>query len=94
MYNEQIKQLINENRSLFWYTPEDQKESISPDLLVETILNYGTLDTVRQLFSAMGIDEVAKVFFRAKGRQKLNYYPEIYHFFTLYFNSHVQKNIE
>jgi len=94
MYNEQTKRLIEENKSLFWYTPEDQKENISPDLLVETILNYGTLGTVRQLFSAMGTDEVAKVFFRAKGRQKLNYYPEIYHFFTLYFNSYVQRNIE
>ena len=75
MHNEQIKQLISENSNLFWYTPEAEKENMSPELLVETILNYGTLETVKRLFSAMGINEVAKVYYGIKGRRKLNYYP-------------------
>ena len=28
-------------------------------------------------------EDVAEVFFSATGRQKQNYYPEIYHFFSL-----------
>ncbi len=94
MHNEQIKQLISENSNLFWYTPEAEKENMSPELLVETILNYGTLETVKRLFSAMGINEVAKVFYGIKGRQKLNYYPEIYHFFNLYFKQHASRDIK
>jgi hypothetical protein len=75
------KEYIQRHKNLFWYTPENKKEEISDDLLVETILNYGTLDDVRELIKIMGINHVATVFFSAKGRMKLNYYPEIYNFF-------------
>ena len=38
------EEFIDERRDLFWYTPEESKRDISDELLVETILNYGTLD--------------------------------------------------
>lgn len=86
---------IKQRASLFWYTPEAKKSEISDSLLVETILNYGTMDDVKALFDLMGIEKVADVFFSAKGRQKLNYYPQIYNFFTLIFNRYVpQRNPE
>lgn len=86
---------IKQHASLFWYTPEAKKSEISDSLLVETILNYGTMDDVKALFDLMGIEKVAIVFFSAKGRQKLNYYPQIYNFFTLVFNRYVpQRNPE
>ena len=86
---------IKQRASLFWYTPEAKKSEISDSLLVETILNYGTMDDVKALFDLMGIEKVADVFFSAKGRQKLNYYPQIYNFFTLVFNRYVpQRNPE
>jgi hypothetical protein len=44
----EIKQFIREHSNLFWYTPEDQKEHISQEFLVETILNYGDLDAVKK----------------------------------------------
>lgn len=75
------EQFIQKNSKLFWYTPEDQKQNISDALLVETILNYGTLDDYRELVNVLGGKRVTEVFFSAKGRQKANYYPEIYHFF-------------
>ena len=77
------EQLIEANKSLFWYIPEDQKQHVSDALLVETILNEGTLDDYRDLVEALGKKRVAEVFFSAKGRQKANYYPEVYHFFSL-----------
>ena len=58
---------IADHAALFWYTPEAKKKDISDSLLVETILNYGTMDDVKALFSLMGMDKVAKVFFSAKG---------------------------
>ena len=77
------EQLINKHKDLFWYTPDDQKQNVSDALLVENILNYGTLDDYRELVQTLGKERVAEVFFSATGRQKQNYYPEIYHFFSL-----------
>ena len=89
------EQFIEKHNPLFWYTPADKKMEISDSLLVETILNYGTMDDVRELFSVMGIENVASVFFAAKERQIGNYYPEIYNYFTLLFNRYVpQRDIE
>ena len=80
------EQIISKHKSLFWYTPESEKQNINDALLVERILNDGTLDDYRELIDTLGAKHVAEVFFSAKGRQKLNYYPEIYNFF-----SHVLK---
>ena len=48
------EQLIEKNKALFWYTPEAEKQNISDALLVETFLNYGTLDDYRDLISVLG----------------------------------------
>lgn len=85
MNSPEIKEFIHKHSNLFWYTPDDKKKDISPELLVETILNYGNMDEVRELIKIIGIREMSQIFFSAKGRKKLNYYPEIYNFFSLYF---------
>lgn len=85
MLSPDIKQFIRDHSALFWSIPEDRKEEISEAVLVEYILNYGTLADCRELIRLMGIKHIAGVFKQAKGRQKLNYYPEIYNFFSLYF---------
>jgi hypothetical protein len=82
----EIKAFIRENRTLFWYTPEDKKENISLEFLVETILNYGSLNEIRTLIKIMGVQKISQIFFSAEGRKKLNYYPEIYNFFSLFFS--------
>ena len=77
------KSFIEKHKALFWYTPEEKKKDISDSLLVETILNEGTMQDVRDLYNVLTIQRVARVFFSAKGRQINNYYPEIYHYFSL-----------
>lgn len=77
------REIIEKHKNLFWYTPDSQKQDISDALLVERILNDGSLDDFRELVDALGAKRVAEVFFSAKGRQKENYYPEIYNFFSL-----------
>jgi len=85
-----LKQFIHAYSDLFWSIPENKKDQISEAVLVEYILNYGSLDDCRELFSLMGVKKAAEVFRGAKGRQKLNYYPEIYNFFSLYFDQYAQ----
>ena len=74
---------IRKHRNLFWYTPEQAKKDIGDDLLVETTLNYGTLEDFRELRRILTPARLAKVFFSAKGRKAGNYYPEIRNFFSL-----------
>ena len=88
MNSPEIKAYIHKHRELFWYTPEKEKENISEELLVETILNYGDMDAVKELFKVMGVENASTVFFGMQGRKKLNFYPEIYNFFSLYFKGH------
>ena len=74
---------IEQHANLFWYTPADKKKDISDSLLVETILNYGTLDDYRALLRVLTPQHVAEVFFGATERQAKNYFPPIRHFFSL-----------
>jgi len=90
MRSPELKDFIRRNSSLFWYIPEDKKEYISDEYLIETILNYGSLDDFKELKNLLGEDYISKVFLGLEGRKKLNYFPEIYNFFNLYFtrNAH------
>ena len=91
MNSPEIKAFILENSNLFWYTPQEKKEDIGPELLVETILNYGNLEQIQTLIKIMGITKMSEVFFNATERKKLNYYPEIYNFFELFFKKNAQR---
>jgi len=85
---EEIKSYIRERRDLFWYTKEDQKEEISLDFLVETILNYGSLQDAKELFKLIGIKETASIFFKNSQKSRNNYLPKVKNYFTLYFKRH------
>lgn len=89
----EIKQFIAENADLFWYIPESEKQNISHDVLVEFILNYGDMAKIKKLFRLLGLKTVASIFFSMQDRKIGNFYPEIHHFFTLYFNRHAQRDI-
>ena len=88
------QQYIESQTQQFWYTPESEKQNISDSLLVETMLNYGTLDDIRELFVVLTPQHVAEVFFSATGRQIQNYYPEVRHFFSLVLKKYAPGNIE
>ena len=95
MNSPEIKQFISEHSNLFWYIPEDKKEEISNEFLVETILNYGDKDAVIQLFHLMGINKVAKIFFNSinrSSRRRENYHEITVNYFTLVFKRYAQAN--
>ena len=86
---EELKQFITKHKNLFWYTPESKLHNISDSFLVETILNYGDMDAVMNLFEIMGINNVAKIFFddiNLSERRKNNYNELTLNYFTLVFN--------
>jgi hypothetical protein len=83
-----LERYILAHRHYFWYVPEGEKKNIGLKLLLETLLNYGTMDEIRELLQLLGIREAARIFFAATGREELNYYPEIRHFFSLLFKRH------
>jgi hypothetical protein len=92
MRDEAVKDYIRQRSRLFWHSPEDKGETVSDDLLVEQVLNYGTMDDVRSLFQVLGIDKVAEIFLASislSERRKNNYSPISINYFTLLFNRYV-----
>jgi len=91
MNSPEVKAFIRQHSSLFWYIPEDKKEEISPDVLVEFILNYGDMEAVKGLFSLYGIDKMAEIFFNSinlSERRRGNYNELTLNYFTLLFKKY------
>ncbi|MDD3741065.1 MAG: hypothetical protein PHH30_07465 [Bacteroidales bacterium] len=88
---DKLQELIIENSILFWWVPESKKKDLKLESLVEAILNYGTISSVRQLFDVAGIDMVAKIFFSQTKSKRTNYLPQTKHYFTLYFNKYAKS---
>ena len=89
MRTKELKNFIRENGALFWYSPEDKGETVTDELLVETMLNYGSLDQLRDLFKLLGIRTVANIFFHSinlSERRRNNYHELTLNYFTLFFN--------
>jgi len=92
-YSSELKVFIREHSDLFWYIKEESKERISLEFLVETILSYGNGNDIKRLFELIGTDKAAEIFYKQISRKRVNYKPRTMHFFKLYFNRHVQRNI-
>lgn len=79
IHSQQITDFIKRNEHLFWYTPIEDKQNISELMLVEFIINYGTLDNIKELIQLFGVPKMQKLLLEFKGRKKQNIYPELYH---------------
>ena len=93
-HNQELKDFIKEHSNLFWYTPEEKKEEISLELLLETILNYGDQESIKRLFKLIGIDKASEVFNRQIRNERDNYFAPVKNFFQHYFSRHVQRDIK
>lgn len=90
---EEIKDYIKRHSYLFWWIKESDKEKISLDLLVESILNYGDIPDIKELFNLIGIDKVAQIFYKQISGKRDNYHPRTIDFFKLVFENYAQGNI-
>jgi len=88
MRTPEVKKFIDDHQYLFWYSPAPKSETVSDELLVEMVLNYGSMDELRGLFAVMGMNNVAKIFFDSinkSERRKRNYHELTLNYFTLLF---------
>ena len=93
MNSPEIKDFIRQNSHLFWFMPEDRKEEVSIDFLVETVLNYGSKDAVLKLFDLIGLNKVAEIFNRSTAlstRKRWNYHEITINYFSLLFKKYAQ----
>jgi predicted nucleotidyltransferase len=87
------KEYIHRHKALFWYTPENKLDEISDSFLVETILNYGNMYAIKDLFQLIGIKKTAEIFFHSinlSERRKNNYHELTLNYFTLLFNRYAR----
>ncbi len=94
MRSDNIKAFIRDQRDLFWFVPERDLEQVSDTVLVETVLNYGSLDAVVTLVRLLGVDMVASIFARqikgsARGRN--NYHELTRHYFEQVFRRYAPR---
>jgi len=89
MRSPEVKKFIDDHQYLFWYSPAPKSETVSDELLVESLLNYGSWKEVQDLFNIMGLKKIASIFWGMTGRKKMNYFPEIHNYFDLYFKKYV-----
>ncbi len=89
MASKELQDFIASRKPLIWWVKD--YETLGEDSIIEATLNYGTWDDVQELIRIMGIGRVAQIFRKqmVTGRQRGNYYPDIAHYFTLYFNKYV-----
>lgn len=83
-----VKQLLKKNAKLFWWVPEDKVENLPLESLVEAVLNYGTIEQVRELFDKIGLKKVASIFREQVMRPRKVYSAQVENYFTLYFNKY------
>jgi hypothetical protein len=84
----ELEEYIAKHKKFFWYPWRTKKEDISPNTVVENILNYGDMEDIIDLFQLMGIKNVAKIFFEDTNQSEgeIDNYSELtLNYFTLLF---------
>jgi len=81
-----IGDFVKKRKYLFWSTKN--YNGLSKEAVIETILNYGNMNDVRELISFLGMQEVAKIFHEQTNRPRINYRPEVKNYFNLYFRKY------
>lgn len=84
-------EFIEKNKHLFWYFNKNELQNISDAVLVEFILNYGNMQSVKEVFNILGEQTVAKEFSKAIKAKRNNYFPQVKNYFDLYFKKNVPQ---
>ena len=82
---------IKNNQHLFWYLNKNDLPNINYAVLVKLILNYGNMQSVKDLFNVLGEEKVTKEFSKAIQANRSNYFPQVKNYFDLYFKKYVPQ---
>lgn len=80
------QKLLNRQKGIFWDVDPLQ---LNDEAIIERVLNYGNIDSVKALFKLYGLRHVKNVFCRQIKRKRNNYHPQTINYFNLYFQRHV-----
>lgn len=72
--------------------PQDKILKLPLESLVEAILNHGSMESVRSLFEAFGIQTIAAIFRQQLQNKRPVYLPQVQNYFSLYFDKHAPRN--
>lgn len=81
-----INDFIKKRPYLIWYTKN--YDNLSPDSIVEAVLNYGNWDDVQKMIKILGIKRTAKIFYKQARQKRCNYHKKAKNYFSLYFKKH------
>lgn len=87
-----ISEFIKSKPSLLWYVRD--KAKVSPQAVVEAVLNNGNWSDVQNIIKILGIKKTAKIFFQQVDSKRIrcNYHPKTKHYFNLYFKKYASGN--
>ena len=81
-----LADFIKKRRYLVWST--ENFENLSPEAIVEAVLNYGDFNDVKKLIAILGIKKMAAIFKKNSKHRRCNYDPKVKNYFQLYFNKY------
>jgi hypothetical protein len=68
---------------LVWYVKD--RDSLSPESVLESVLNYGDWRDFLGIKDAIGIEKTRLMFENLKNRKRVNLRPATINYFSLYF---------
>ena len=81
-----IHHFVQRRPYLVWYT--NDREHLSNEAIVESVLNYGDFEDVKKMISILGMKRVAGIFRKQLKQRRINYEPKIANYFKLYFDKY------
>ena len=83
-----INDFIKKRPYLVWYTKN--LEHLSEEAIVESVLNFGDWNDVKEMISILGIKRVAKIFRKQTNprKKRINYDSKIVNYFKLFFKKY------
>ncbi len=81
-----INEFIKQRPYLVWYTKN--YDNLSPDSVVEAVLNYGDWNDFKKMIKILGIKKTASIFRKRARQKRCNYDSKIKNYFRLYFKKY------
>lgn len=80
---QKVKEILERKPSLVWYVKDKNKLSLESAL--ESILSYGDWQDFLKVKDAMGIEKTKSMFENLKSKRRVNLRPATINYFTNYF---------
>jgi hypothetical protein len=80
---QKVKEILKRKPFLVWYVKD--RNSLSPESVLESVLNYGDWQDFLEIKDAIGIEKTKSMFENLKNRKRVNLRPATVNYFSNYF---------